>query len=370
MSLRTLLTGCIVAILLLALGVGAIQFNRGLSQYSQTMSAMAVKVRGAALADSLGRALAEEWTYVAGFADRVDPGQSAEDLQAAIDGYRDPENKISWAGLARTDGTVVAASDGMLVGESVGQRPWFQRGLEGPFAGDAHEAVLLADLIAPEAEIPPRFVDFSLPVTNMQGQVRGVFGIHIDLEWVRNLLAEMAGSLDLDAFVVDRSGDIVMSTDPAVDAQSVQTLASFRAANLVNSGAYIEQWPDGADYYSFIMPEVGFVDVPSFGWSLVLRLDPAPFAEAQSRFARFMLMGGGLIGLAGILAIILVLTLLLRPLSGLIDATSRLSKGEDIGFVPGLMSYREVTRLSNALARFQTRDADRRKNRRPDTPPE
>jgi nitrogen fixation/metabolism regulation signal transduction histidine kinase len=110
---------------------------------------------------------------------------------------------------------------------------------------------------------------------------------------------------------------------------------------------------------------VGFADVPSFGWALVLRLDSAPISGAQSQFANFMLLGGGLVALAAILAMALVFGALLRPLNSLIDAISRLSKGEEVGFVAGSMQYREAARLTNALARFQTKDADRRQHRRP-----
>jgi len=65
-------------------------------------------------------------------------------LRDAMDLTAAGGDKVSWAGFAAVDGTVQIASDGLPEGVGVAQRPWFQRGLDGPFAGDVHEAVRLA----------------------------------------------------------------------------------------------------------------------------------------------------------------------------------------------------------------------------------
>ena len=48
-----------------------------------------------------------------------------------------------WIGVADAQGVVRNATRGLLVGQSVAQRPWFQYGLEEVHVGDVHPAKLL-----------------------------------------------------------------------------------------------------------------------------------------------------------------------------------------------------------------------------------
>lgn len=53
-------------------------------------------------------------------------------------------NEYAWIGIADPKGTVIQATQGLLVGKEVNQRPWFLAALKAPYTGDVHEAVLLA----------------------------------------------------------------------------------------------------------------------------------------------------------------------------------------------------------------------------------
>jgi hypothetical protein len=68
--------------------------------------------------------------------------------------------KLSWIGIANTDGTVLAATRGILLGENVAGSSWFQQGLTGPFAGDVHGDLLETRIMQPNSSEPLRFVDF------------------------------------------------------------------------------------------------------------------------------------------------------------------------------------------------------------------
>jgi hypothetical protein len=83
--------------------------------------------------------------------------RTAIDLMALLD------NRYSWIGVADVDGSVLAAANGLLERESVAQRPWFRRGLNGPTAIDVHEAQLLAKLLPARTE-PYRFIDLAAPI--------------------------------------------------------------------------------------------------------------------------------------------------------------------------------------------------------------
>lgn len=56
-----------------------------------------------------------------------------------------------WIGVADAQGVVRTAIGGMLVGQSVSERPWFQKGLEQLHVGDVHPAKLLESLLPPLA---------------------------------------------------------------------------------------------------------------------------------------------------------------------------------------------------------------------------
>ena len=111
---------------------------------------------------------------------QVRPGL-LDDLRAAL-----PE--IEWAGVAEVDGRVIAATDNVLLGQYVAQRPWFTQGFNGPSIGDVHSGVWL-DMHLPrviESE-PRRFVDLSAPVLDAKGEIKAILGVALGWSWIEVL---------------------------------------------------------------------------------------------------------------------------------------------------------------------------------------
>lgn len=79
----------------------------------------------------------------------------------------------SWIGFAAPQGEVISSTQGMLQGQIIAQRDWFQAALVEPFVGDVHEAVLLAKLLPNPRGSLLRFVDVAAPVFNAQGELQG-----------------------------------------------------------------------------------------------------------------------------------------------------------------------------------------------------
>lgn len=163
----------------------------------------------------------------------------------------------------------------MLEGTNVGERPWFRRGLEGWFAGDVHDAVLLAKRLDPEGEHPLRFLDYALPVKDAAGREIGVLGLHINFTWAAVVVADMAQSLEIDALLVSQNGKIIVSTLDADPAQP--TIAPFRLAAFGATRAELSDWPDGESCFSVVRPIKAAGQVPSFGWRLIARVDQSAF---------------------------------------------------------------------------------------------
>ena len=308
----------------------------------------AVRTRTVAAGQMLTRTLHADWRDLQHLAGRIaETGTAAEGL---MDGMRGDGERISWIGLAGVDGVVRTATGGMLAGADVGARPWFRNGLDGPFAGDVHEAVLLAQLLGGAGDEPLRFVDLALPVRNVDGEPTGVVGMHIDAAWVERLLDDAADSLGIDLFLVSPGGAVTLSSvDAATD---VGDLAVMQAAQLGVQQSDQEVWPDGQTYFSSLLPSVTYADLPEFGWRLIGRLEPEAFRPDVSSFLGkgfwvIVAMLAALVGLSAIYA-----AAVLRPLERLAGDADRVAAGEAVYPAEG-QNTREGARLSAALARLQ-----------------
>ena len=60
-----------------------------------------------------------------------------------------------WLGVADAQGVVRAATNNMLLGQNVEERPWFRAGLQAPYVGDAHPAKLQESLLPPNKSGAP-----------------------------------------------------------------------------------------------------------------------------------------------------------------------------------------------------------------------
>lgn len=242
---------------LLAAGQTVLNARTQALQDAALEEAVTVRAKGAALA--FAKALGEDWNRTKWTAARIAGGSEIE-RQVAIDSLVSTPGRISWAGFADASGTIRTATGGLLVGRDASQRPWFQNGLNGPFAGDAHEAVMLADLLGNDSDEPLRFLDFAMPVTGADGTVLGVLGVHIDVRWARSYLADISASLGIDLLLVDGSGLVSIS---GFEPQALWK--PLRIDDLSAEEGRFVGWTDGASYFTALVPDLGVDDMPSFG---------------------------------------------------------------------------------------------------------
>jgi pyridoxal/pyridoxine/pyridoxamine kinase len=123
---------------------------------------------------------------------KIDDIKSQEDIQSAqalLDQLKSSIHVFSWIGLTDSSGRVVAASDKILVGTDISNRPVYQEGKKGTFIGDVHNAVLLANLLPNPNGEPMQFVDISKPLTDKNGNFSGVLAAHLSWEWSKQVKA-------------------------------------------------------------------------------------------------------------------------------------------------------------------------------------
>lgn len=313
-----------------------------------------VEERASATAQLFARGIWGQWQNVLEMAGNKGIA-SADITQAQLDFAVKGGHQISWAGYAGLDGQVIAASGGLLVGQSVEGRPWFQRGLEGPFAGDVHDAVLLAEKLPRVGDDLPRFLDLAAPLQDDEGSALGVVGFHINASWANQFLAETAKLSGIDAVLINREGVVVVGP-PDLLGQSF-SLASFGAARAGVGAALVEAWPDGRTSLSFVIPSVSYRDLPSFGWSLVARIDTNELAGARQVFETGVLTTAALVALVIAVLGLVLIAFYLIPFNRLARSADAIASGQDV-YPYESRRTSELARLSGAIALFQANRDD------------
>jgi hypothetical protein len=278
---------------------------------------------------------------------------SAEESRRQFSYVAQLDPRYSWIGAADLEGKVVAASQGLLEGQSVAERPWFRRGLNGPAATDVHEAKLLEKLL-PASREPRRFVDFSAPIKNAQGNITGVLGAHFDWNWVQDNIGSFKAP-EGDVLLVSR--DRVVLYGPSELMGKTLSVGSAIAAGQAADISLEERWPDGQDYITAVVPAVQFQDMPSFGWSVIVRAQRDNVLAPSRALIRsfWTMLGAGALG--ALILLYFFATWLTTPLKRLVGSANLLANGNLDEPTYEETRYEEARQLSAALVRLQSHSA-------------
>lgn len=274
-------------------------------------------------------------------------------VNAAIQRLQASYPYYSWIGLTNHQGVVEAASGDLLVGQNVSARPWFSKGLQGPFIGDLHEAVLLAKLLPNEdpAAGPIRFIDFTAPVLDAESKVKGVLASHAHWRWAEDTVdaifprEQARGNIEI--FLVNHQFDVVYPNEPDTP-RTVPSGIAARAPAEDQPPAF-RVWEDQIEYLDTLaeVPEV-HPDHP-LGWKVVARQSRKHALEEIRALQQVVL----------IVALIMLLTFsaiawflarqISRPLEQLAHTARRIQQGAEIRHFEVNSSTREINQLVEAL---------------------
>lgn len=270
---------------------------------------------------------------------------------AMLNALRESVPAFSWIGLTNVEGTVIASTDDLLLGQSIAKRPVFYEGLKGGFVGDVHDAVLLANLLPNPTGEHMKFVDASSPVRDRNGNIIGVLAAHLSWVWAhdveKNMLHKAATGKGVELFVVAADGTVLLGDAAFLGKPLVLPLLDQIKEK--SSGWAIQRWPDGHEYLTGVVFGSGYGDYPGLGWTAVARqpLDMA-YAPVTDLMVR-MLVAGLILSVLFALVGWLVAEKVIAPLKDLTRAANRLSRGVPTEF-PRKHSLREVEVLSNSMA--------------------
>lgn len=262
-----------------------------------------------------------------------------------------------WIGVADVHGTVQNATDHLLQGTDVSQRPWFQYAQSGPFISQVYTSQQLTQLLQKSADASAqalRVVDFAAPIQGPDGSLLGVLGIHSSWDWARDAVERLqqgaAKNNQQSIFIFDKAGTLIYAPDGATAPYTrlEQTLPEAMERNSPN--ANLVQWKDRAQ--PFLTSAVQ-LPTPSpandLGWWIVAR---QPVEAAYADANRMLWLSLGFAGIAGLLTALVAWTLARHvsdDLKQLAQAASQI-QAHTHASLPLLHSNREVFKLSQALS--------------------
>lgn len=291
-------------------------------------------------------------------------GLDAPEVRQLLERSQAIDPQSLWIGVADAQGVVRAATQGLLEGQNVRERPWFIAGLEQLHVGDVHPAKLLESLLPPTASGEPyRFVDFAAPIRMGQTTV-GVLGMHGSWEWAREVLEGLAPvgiqGASVNLFVFDRAGKLIFSPQEyrgQLEARDQRLPVPLTVATRESGKKNVEvaRWADGKNYLTASV-RLEPRNAPSdLGWHIVAR-EPVEIAFADADQAVRMALAIGL--LAAVLASALAwfaARRLSEDLYALADAASLVESGKPGATIPLVTHSRDVHQLSAALSSMTQR---------------
>jgi diguanylate cyclase (GGDEF)-like protein len=273
-----------------------------------------------------------------------------------LDRLQTAYHDLAWIGLASPQGKVLVSTQGILEGENVSGRPWFETGKERPNVQDVHLAKLLATLVPnPRGDQEPlRFVDLATPVSDAQGQVVAVLGAHLYWHWATllrdNLLKPIQQDRQVEIFIAANNGDILLEPSPNPTITNLSDLPSFTTAHRGQLGFEVESWADQDTYLVGYAPTQGYRDYPGLGWVVLVRQPTEVAFVAARSLMRSILIWGTVLGLVSGALTWWLSGRMVKPVLAIATTAERLRQGDRSTPMPIIPGRDEIAQLSRSVA--------------------
>lgn len=268
---------------------------------------------------------------------------------------------VSWLGITDTQGTVVAATGGILEGQSIAQRPVFIEGQHELWIGDVHDAVLLSQLLPNPTGEPIQFVDIAAPLEDASGAFSGVLAVHLSWEWAARVKDSMFSPAlqeqQTDLLLLSKDGTVLLGP-PYLRGQALPFTHDTSSPSMPQWS--VETWPDGRRYVTGIAHSQGFGDFPGLGWVAVSR-QPVEAAFAPVARLNELILGTGLL-VALLFSIIgwVLASRLVAPLTRLARAADNIQTAQTHAAITLETGSPEFERLSTSMRDMVERLLDQR----------
>lgn len=137
---------------------------------------------------------------------------------------KDRSDHIVWIGWIDPEGTVLAATDRLLEGQSIATRPVYLQGRQARWFGTLHPSVALKAVLERQGQsMSYELADIAQPVVRADGSLRGVLAMHIDGRTLERLRQQALGPADtrreLDLALVTGAREPLVGRLPAFAAE-------------------------------------------------------------------------------------------------------------------------------------------------------
>lgn len=284
-------------------------------------------------------------------------------LREQLERLQDNHNVVSWIGFTDPEGTVQAATGGILEGVSIAQRPVFIEGREALWVGDVHEAVLLAQLLPNPSGEELEFVDIATPVYDRNEELQGVLAVHLSWEWAEYIQQSMFSPAkqrhDNEILLLSANGTVLLGPE-ALMGKPLGSLEHLPSSTNTSPQWAIETWPNGEQFVTGYARSSGFEDFPGLGWIAITR-NPVASAFAPVEQLQAAIMGIGIL-LALLFAMIgwVIASRMVAPLTRLARAADQIQEGEHADCIPPESGSPEMKRLSTSMRNMVSRLLDQR----------
>ncbi|AHV97282.1 sensor domain-containing diguanylate cyclase [Paenibacillus sabinae] len=259
---------------------------------------------------------------------------------------------FTWVGYMDAKGNVLSATDNILVGSNIKDRPVFKFGIDAPFIGDVHDAKLLAKLLPNPGGEPLQFVDIGVPVMDASGRAVGVLAAHLSWEWSRQVESSILTPLKenmkgVQVFVVSKNDNTIV-LGPSSQVGKPMKDAALTEARQGKSSWLVNKSDGGQAYLTGYAHGDGYMDYPGLGWSVIIR-QPAEIAFASvHRLQNYIALSGLAVAVLFGIAGWFIAGWIARPLQLIAEKADLLSTGKEAE-IPKFNRIKDLSILSVSL---------------------
>ena len=283
---------------------------------------------------------------------------SPDERQELLRYIKTTNPNYAWVGLTNPQGVIVQDADNLLPGANVSKRSWFLQGSQGTAFGDAHQALLLEELLQGEdASEPLRFVDISTPVYSPTGELVYVLGVHLNLLWAQEIKLRMLteiGDPDIEILVLDHKQQPIISNIERLDKQT-DLLTNFTKSLPISDWkgqVQVIGWPRDRDYLTAAASSGAVINSPSLGWTVVARKPLDAVYKPADGFATDVFWFAAVIFLLFMVIVWFAIDRALRPLVSLAAIADKIRESDAHAQLPELKGNSEVARFARSLSQL------------------
>ncbi|AFZ48035.1 integral membrane sensor hybrid histidine kinase [Cyanobacterium stanieri PCC 7202] len=246
---------------------------------------------------SFDRGMFERYIEIDNIASLDEFRDSSLDLnyrRSVLERLQDNYPNYVWIAFAGVDGQVQVATEGLLEGESVLDRPWFDKALLSPYVGSVREANILAQVLPPLPDGKPlNVLDVAYPVYDEDGEVLGILIAYVNWNWIQEvkeaLLANIPEDQEVEFLITNGNGLILFDSGGQEEGKNINYLLN----DLQQSPTGSEIRPfNGEDYLMVYTQDQGFLSYPGLDFHIIVK-QPEMIAFQAANELRNGVLGWG-----------------------------------------------------------------------------